>query len=346
MMLLPILVICLIVIGVYLSFQKSMSNMNKIIIAILAVIIFNIAYTYLKKTTEGFTVDDASNNSYDIEVASPDYDENSENTNTEKETYNDTPSITRRPGIKEVVDSINYDSRIDDLQDAVAAEEAASVNEKFGDIKQSDVKGTGNIFNPQVIVRNSDGGQSISYSPDGGDTSVPIYSGAPSWQTPVADLWDMANASAESYKVQKTTGGGKCVYKDPMSYITQNISHSYDVADNNKRKCGEYPAPPESEGDVEYPYASKTKSKDKSKVYYPGYSFAPPSSWDVPQKRPPPCIPDKTRLCPMGVFDRGTPTNVLELTADGNQCSSENECELTNIGSIMPKFEFKEIYDY
>lgn len=362
MVLLPILVIFLVVMGIYLSFQKNMSNMNKIIIAVLAVIIFNIAYSYLKRTTEGFTADEKLNDedSYDIEVASPDYSDENIEDDTDKEKYEDTANSKKPSGISEVVSSINLQDRLQQIQNDITQLDSmtpspssiptgtpSTMNESFADattgISQHDVKGTGNIFNPQVIVRNGDSGQS----------SVPVYSGAQSWQTPVTDLWggDSNPTTAQLIESKRsqtmnTNGGGKCVYNDPMGYITKNISDSYDVANNNKRKCGEYPAPPESEGDIEYPYASKTKSKDKSKVYYPGYSFAPPSTWDVPQKRPPPCIPDKTRLCPMGVFDRGTPTNVLELTADGNQCASENECELTNVGSLMPKFEFREIYDY
>jgi hypothetical protein len=377
MVILPIIVIILIAIGVFLSFQKNMSNMNKIIIAVLAVLIFNIAYTYLKKTTEGFTADNTSD-SYDIEEPSPDY--NDVNVD-EKEGYNDTSGNVEseeKVGISELVSSINFNDRIKQIQDDISALDieaasstpmptptAASANksESFADaaatsgtISQHDVKGTGNIFNPQVIVRNGARGQSIEYSGDGGQSSMPVFSGFPSWQTPVNDLWgdDTINTSLNSRLISSKAsqnvslnGGGKCVYSDPMGQINKNISDSYDIANKNKRTCGQYPAPPESEsGDIEYPYASKGKVKDKSKLYYPGYSFAPPSTWDVPQKRPPPCIPDKTRLCPMGVFDRGTPTNVLELNPDGTQCSSENECELTNIGSIMPKFDFKEIYDY
>lgn len=383
MVLLPIIVIILIAIGVFLAFQKNMSNTNKIIIAILAVLVFNIAYTYLKKTTEGFTannisdVADLSNssNKYDIEEPSPDFsDENVDG----KETYNDTADTVeseQRMGISEVVSSINFKDRIKQIQDDISALdiEAASstptptptsrMSESFADaatsgtISQHDVKGTGNIFNPQVIVRNGARGQSIEYSGDGGQSSYPVFSGFPSWQTPVGDLWggdDTINTPLNSRLISSKApqnvslnGGGKCVYSDPMGQINKNISDSYDVANKNKRTCGQYPAPPESEdGAVEYPYAAKGKVKDKSKLYYPGYSFAPPSTWDVPQKRPPVCLPDKARLCPMGVFDRGTPTNVLELNPDGTQCSSENECELTNVGSLMPKFEFKEIYDY
>lgn len=345
--------------------------MNKIIIAILAVIIFNIAYSYLKRTTEGFTADEKLNDedSYDIEVSSPDYSDIEED--IEKEKYEDTANSKKPSGIAEVVSSINLQDRLKQIQADITTLDSmtpspssiptgtpSTMNESFADattgISQHDVKGTGNIFNPQVIVRNGVSGQSIDYSGDGGQSSVPVYSGTQSWQTPVTDLWGDDSSSinkpliaSKRSQTMNTNGGGKCVYNDPMGYITKNIADSYDVANNNKRKCGEYPAPPESEGDVvEYPYASKTKSKDKSKVYYPGYSFAPPSTWDVPQKRSPPCLPDKTRLCPMGVFDRGTPTNVLELNVDGKQCASENECELTNVGSLMPKFEFREIYDY
>ena len=50
-MLLPIIVIVLVSIGIYLAYQKNMSNENKIIIAVIAVLCFNLAYIYLKKTT-------------------------------------------------------------------------------------------------------------------------------------------------------------------------------------------------------------------------------------------------------------------------------------------------------
>jgi hypothetical protein len=60
-----------------------------------------------------------------------------------------------------------------------------------------------------------------------------------------------------------------------------------------------------------------------------GLSFMPPSSWSVPQKRPPPCIPqEKCAVCPSNTG--GGPAEPLANTA---------------VGSIMPKFTYKEEYN-
>lgn len=60
-----------------------------------------------------------------------------------------------------------------------------------------------------------------------------------------------------------------------------------------------------------------------------GYSFMPATSWSVPQQRPPPCIPQKQcPICP--VVDKGTPVDAVEWS---------------QVGSILPKFEYKEVYN-
>ena len=60
-----------------------------------------------------------------------------------------------------------------------------------------------------------------------------------------------------------------------------------------------------------------------------GYSFMPATSWSVPQQRPPPCIPQKScPVCP--VVDKGTPVDAVEWS---------------QVGSILPKFEYKEVYN-
>ena len=60
-----------------------------------------------------------------------------------------------------------------------------------------------------------------------------------------------------------------------------------------------------------------------------GYSFMPATSWSVPQQRPPPCIPQKScPVCP--VVDKGTPVDAIEWS---------------QVGSILPKFEYKEVYN-
>ena len=62
----------------------------------------------------------------------------------------------------------------------------------------------------------------------------------------------------------------------------------------------------------------KIKDNLMEKTYYPGYSFAPPSSWDVPNKPPPKCIPQSKCLNqPVPILDRGVPANALEYYGVG-----------------------------
>ena len=59
-----------------------------------------------------------------------------------------------------------------------------------------------------------------------------------------------------------------------------------------------------------------------------GWSYMPPEVWSVPQERPPPCIPQKNcPVCP---------------TMDSRYADA---LKWDSVGSIMPKFEYKEIYN-
>ena len=82
---------------------------------------------------------------------------------------------------------------------------------------------------------------------------------------------------------------------------------------------------------------------DKLNYRKPGYSYIDPKHWSVPQKRAPVCITSNS-FNPASLYDRGTPTNVLELTTAGDQAATEDFVSETNIGSILPKFEYKEVY--
>ena len=81
---------------------------------------------------------------------------------------------------------------------------------------------------------------------------------------------------------------------------------------------------------------------DKLNYRKPGYSYIHPKYWSVPQKRPPVCFTDN-KFNPASLYDRGTPTNVLELTKDGDIAATEDNVSLTNVGSILPKFQYKEM---
>lgn len=76
----------------------------------------------------------------------------------------------------------------------------------------------------------------------------------------------------------------------------------------------------------------------------PGYSQISEKHWRFPHKIPPPCLPDRVKL-PRYVYVSGYGSNVLELNADGDIADKEEFVSQTNIGSIMPKFNFEERTD-
>ena len=62
-----------------------------------------------------------------------------------------------------------------------------------------------------------------------------------------------------------------------------------------------------------------------------GWSYMPPQYWSVPQQRPPVCIPSKKNAnSVLPIYDKGTPVNALDYT---------------KVGSILPKFEYNEVYN-
>jgi hypothetical protein len=81
------------------------------------------------------------------------------------------------------------------------------------------------------------------------------------------------------------------------------------------------------------------------KDFHPGYQFVDPKTWDVPHQRPPVCIPQKEQL-PSAVVMNGLGTNVLELDQTGRIATHEKDVSQTNIGSILPKFQYQENYHY
>lgn len=80
-----------------------------------------------------------------------------------------------------------------------------------------------------------------------------------------------------------------------------------------------------------------------AKKYFPGYTYIPPVYWDVPQRHTPVCAPPDLNVRKLtGLMDRGTPINALELNQDGSISNTEDSVSLTNVGSLMPKFNYFE----
>ena len=124
------------------------------------------------------------------------------------------------------------------------------------------------------------------------------------------------------------------------SYDRMNSS-DHDIATyTDKKKCGKY----YNRDDENEDGSIVVKNYGDAKTWHPGYTYLPPSNWDVPQKYPPACMapsPDSIKLT--GLVDRGLPMNVLELHPyDGKIAQTEDSVHLTNVGSMMPKFKYEE----
>lgn len=81
----------------------------------------------------------------------------------------------------------------------------------------------------------------------------------------------------------------------------------------------------------------------QAKKWMPGYTYVPPVYWDVPQRHNSICQganPSAKKLT--GLVDRGLPINALELDPEGKMAATEDTVSLTNVGSIMPRFNYQE----
>ena len=136
--------------------------------------------------------------------------------------------------------------------------------------------------------------------------------------------------------------GDKCdggIVGNGNSYYRMNSSDNDIATYTDKKKCGKYDDIRENEDG-----SMVVQNYGDAKTWHPGYTYLPPSNWDVPQKYPPACMapsPDTIKLT--GLVDRGLPLNVLELHPyDGKIATTEDSVQLTNVGSMMPKFKYEE----
>ena len=76
-------------------------------------------------------------------------------------------------------------------------------------------------------------------------------------------------------------------------------------------------------------FAHKEPSRKIASAY--GWSFMPPHYWSVPQQRPPACIPNKQNTATVTpIYDKSVPVDVMDYT---------------QVGSILPKFEYNEVHN-
>jgi hypothetical protein len=157
-------------------------------------------------------------------------------------------------------------------------------------IKQSHVKGVGNIFAPRIIIKkDSDNNRDeTNYVNKLSKQSVPQQ---------IKTQCNNEDAKANVMKAQH--------YRDYNNF--DDIKLGTFKKSHNKTKC--------QNPDLDVRVG---KNLDE-KTYFPGYSYMPPSNWRVPEKRPPVCIAQKKCLDhPVSVFDKGTPSDALEYYGVGS----------------------------
>ena len=119
-------------------------------------------------------------------------------------------------------------------------------------------------------------------------------------------------------------------HEQQIDYFQSSDSNNFDLMSHNNteniRSGQQY-----SDGSYtpQYEFDHSEPSKTIASAY--GWSYIPPQFWSVPQKRPPVCIPSKnteSKVCPS--IEKGVPIGALDMT---------------EVGSILPKFEYKEIYN-
>lgn len=361
-MILPILVIILVSLCLYLTYQKNMDTSNKIIVIGCAILILHISFNYIKnnkilfqtaenfqsevnipkeeveeeeresmikqkiqKSTKSRNLEDLAD---EINITSPSYDEVENDSDDFENTYDNTDSniVYENTSIDDLVDTPNLDGFSNTRKEK-------SKREGFKDtsVSQSGIDGTGNIFTPQIIIQNDENGQSVGMRSTPNEKVQTVYKSNRNWQTPANNLYGDEEIPY--------TGLGK----DPWDNVEENMRRSYKQHKEDKRSCGGL-TNPFNANDSSIEQNNRTMEKNKTN-YRPGYSFMPPTEWDVPQERPPVCIPDKW-VRPSAVFDRGTPLNVLELDENGDMLMDENRVTFTNVGSIMPRFRYEEFTSY
>jgi hypothetical protein len=153
-----------------------------------------------------------------------------------------------------------------------------------------------------------------------------------------------------SYKNKHQIGGD-----NSRQYSQERFNDNEDNGDgatsttNETLHCSDY---------ISKPYIEETRSMlDPSTLtnnsYVPGMQYLPPSNWRQPQhditidsRVGNTAYKMNTRALPIAIMDHGTPVNALEIGSDGTIAKTEDEVHLTNVGSILPKFEYREYIDH
>jgi hypothetical protein len=153
------------------------------------------------------------------------------------------------------------------------------------------------------------------------------------------EKWNTVFKGNEFDVINKRTSSGT------SSGTSSRTSNEYSTTLNytDKKKCAKYTSRDTDLVNEIDDGNFLVKEYKQSRTWNPGYTYLPPSNWDVPQKYPPVCLSSPNVFKLTGLTDRGLPINALELDHCGDIANTEDGVQLTNVGSMLPKFKFEEM---
>ncbi len=238
--------------------------------------------------------------------------------------------------------------------------------EHFNNISQEKTDGMSSVFNPQIIINNPGGGSTTGgvaspyvdeYTTRGdvdrftGGSHQSSASNLPkstiqSYLEPKKDIFRNDRQQANDFQDSDADQAWKWMSK----FIAKNRAGPTSSSANNNSANNSSNGQPSCS--VARPYAEDNGRFNtatlNNRSFIPGMSYLPPTEWSVPQYHPTYCRSvcptsnPNTRELPIGIMDHGTPIFALEIGSDGNIAKTEEEVSLTNVGSICPKFVYRE----
>ena len=280
--------------------------------------------------------------------------------NLKSEDSNEYLDIENDNSNNDLINNNNNDDDDDNFQNLINHDAVNNINallgigihnkEMFNDIPESkdEIK---SMFMPKIVIgkdNNSYDSPSKWNSVFDGDEFNTFNNGRKNKQRGDDDDEDYSDPSGNRggnggySRYDNNRNGDKCdggIVGNGNSYNRMNSSDNDIATYTDKKRCGKYDDVRENEDG-----SLVVQNYGDAKTWFPGYTYLPPSNWDVPQKYPPACLapsPDTIKLT--GLVDRGLPLNVLELNPyNGKIAQTEESVNLTNVGSMLPKFKYEE----
>ena len=371
MLYLPLLVLLVATLALVMAWQDSKNNTEKVVMVLafllVAIICLRSCDGLKNNLLEGFEVQIPD---VDEHLDSSEYDGNNSFLDVEEEELvsgsNKKQSQVKFNSINNVLEFDNEES-IKALKSKKPKNVSSENSDEFADIVQQDTHGKHNsVFNPQIVINAPQG------SLETGENLIHNLMKANDSSDNLALLDNTVsqrnNEMANSFENIRTHNKSISEYLKPSPELFEN-NDTTNSANNNEDNVWEEYIKNQNE-DIKkgksactfsYPYAEDANSQQNdngfdpktltSKTFVPGMQYLPPTNWDVPQYHPNKCrnvCPTRvinTRELPIGVMDYGTPINALEIGNDGTIAKSEKDVNLTNVGSMLPKFVYREFVE-